>query len=354
MSSANGSVRFRRSWSSEERLVINRIQSITVAIFRIKETQMITTVNRVGFWNENVWRNIDDGVTKTALAIRVAQKVFPTVQLSSTSVPADIFNPEKMSIEEGHTRPYIELAAEFPLKNGQVNEDPNGLTAITLSKFAAKTLALAEDMLILQGREAELPHNVRVESGLESIGKGILGLVPDHRRIVVKPPDQHVPTNSGGHIYAAVVKGISLLMKDTQGPPYALIEDTNAFAATWGGVINGAPAYSALNALLKSGIFGTGAMPPNTGLLIALGGDPTTIYICDEPITEPTQKERSGQYSFRTFERVQYVARDHRAFVTLDFSYLAKDFEEEAQGREISRRKHKEEAEATHGLPKDL
>ncbi|GAC1401169.1 MAG: hypothetical protein NVSMB52_14970 [Chloroflexota bacterium] len=286
---------------------------------------MTTIVNRAGFWNDQVWGSIDDGVKQTVGAIRVGQKVFPTVQLANaTSVPADVFNPEKMSITEGHTQPFIELAVEFQLSSGQVKEEPTGATAIQLAKFAAKSLALAEDMVILQGnKDVELPHTVRIESGAESVGNGILGVVSERRKIVVHPSDPGALTNSGGEILAAIAKGISLLTKNLQAPPFALILDTNAYAATWGSVINGTPAYTVLNPVLTGGIHDTGAMPPNTGLLIALGGDPTTIYISSDPVTEPTHQGSGRQYFFRTFERVQYVARDHQAFVRLDFSYLA-------------------------------
>jgi uncharacterized linocin/CFP29 family protein len=277
------------------------------------------SASRTGFWTDQVWATIDDGVTKAVGAIRVAQKVFPTTQLPGvTSVPADHFDPADMSIAEGLTRPYVELAVEFPLTNGQVNDDLAGATAITLSKLAAKSLALAEDMIIFQGRDANLPAAVRIESGRDSIGHGIVGLV-GNRRIDVAPPDPAAPTNSGGGILAAISQGIARLTADLQAPPFALIEDTNAFAATWGSVINGAPAYTVLNQVLTGGIYGTGALPDNTALLVALGGDPTSIYIGSDPLTEPTNKERSGQYFFRTFERVQFVARDHRAFVRLDF-----------------------------------
>ena len=133
-----------------------------------------------------------------------------------------------------------------------------------------------------------------------------------------------MPTNSGSQILAAVAEGVSLLTRKVQATPYALIADTNAYAAIWGTVINGAPAYTVLNPVLTGGIHGTGAMPPDTALLIALGGDPTTIYVGSDPVTEPTHRDARGKYLFRTFERVQYVARDHRAFVRLDFSYLAR------------------------------
>lgn len=284
---------------------------------------MSTSNNRAGFWTPDVWTAIDDGVTASIGAIRVAQNVFPAYPLpNTTSVPADIFDFRNMSIAEGEMLPYVELAVEFLLTNGQVNDDPTGSAAITLSKLAAKSLALAEDIIILQGREADLPQGVRVESGQKAIGHGLLGLV-NEPVITVRPPHQGAPTNSGAEILAAIAKGIARLTEEGQAKPYALIEDTNAWAATWGSVINGEPAYSILNQVLTGGIYGTGAMPANTGLLVALGGDPTAIYVGTDAITEPTQQERSGLYSFREFERIQVVARDRRAFVKLDFPYLS-------------------------------
>src|SRR5215472_1188485 len=114
--------------------------------------------NRAAVWNDQVWKSIDDEVKKTVGAVRVAQKVFPTKQLTDvTSIPADIFNPDEMTIAEGYTKPYVEIAVEFALTNGQVNADKTGTAGITLSKFAAKDLALAEDMLIFLGTDARLP-----------------------------------------------------------------------------------------------------------------------------------------------------------------------------------------------------
>ena len=135
-----------------------------------------------------------------------------------------------------------------------------------------------------------------------------------------------------------------------QAPNFALIEDTSAFAATWGSVINGAPAYTVLNPVLAGGICGTGAMPQNTGLLIALGGDPTTIYVGSDAVTEPTYQEGSGLYYFRTFERVQYVARDQRAFVRLDFSYLPDAGNEEGKGKD-ARQEAKAEGQQRSAKP---
>jgi hypothetical protein len=294
------------------------------------------TANRSDFWDDQVWAAIDDGVTASVGAIRTAQKVFPTQSLASTtSVPAGVFDPAKMSIAEGVTKPYIELAVEFPLTNGQVNEDAAGSTAITVSKLAAKSLALAEDRIIFRGEPAVVEvtrSGVQIESGRDSVREGLLGLVSEQMIVMVDAPDPGAPTNSGGKILSAIAEGIAKLTGEMQAPPFALIEDTNAFAATWGSVINGAPAYTVLDPVLTGGIYGTGAMPLNTGLLIALGGDPTTIYISSDATTEPTHQGKGGAYFFRTFERVQYVAFDSRAFVRLDFSYLGESAKDDGDG----------------------
>ena len=50
--------------------------------------------------------------------------------------------------------------------------------------------------------------------------------------------------------------------EEGQASPFALIEDTDAWAATWGSVINGEPAYCILDQVLTGGIYGTGRCRP--------------------------------------------------------------------------------------------
>jgi hypothetical protein len=292
-----------------------------------RATAMITNnPKRAAFWGGDtgtVWAAIDLGVNNTVRNIRVIQTVILGTQLSGVmSVPDDRLNLEKMSIVEGLTKPYIELAVGFSLSNGQV-QDPTGSAATRLAKFAAKALALAEDLVFLQGEAArpQLPPTVKIESGQDFLGQGILGLVQG-QPIPVHEFDQHQLGNSGEGILAAVMAGIAKL-SSTQSGPYYLIEDMNAFIATCGTTINGIPTNQILSpALLGGSISASAAMPANTGLLIATGGDPTTIYVDTDPVTEPTHQDGPGRYFFRTFERVQYVASDPGAFVKLDFSYL--------------------------------
>ena len=59
-------------------------------------------------------------------------------------------------------------------------------------------------------------------------------------------------------------------------------------------------------------------LPQNRGLLVALAGDPTSLYVGREATTEFVRKDGS-KYFFRVVERIQFVARDPRAFVLLKF-----------------------------------
>ncbi|MCY7278990.1 MAG: hypothetical protein LH702_35955, partial [Phormidesmis sp. CAN_BIN44] len=70
--------------------------------------------------------------------------------------------------------------------------------------------------------------------------------------------------------------------------------------------------------LVEGGFYGTGALPPDRGLLVALGGDPTSLYLGREATTEFLTKKGS-RYFFKVVERIQFVARDPRSLVLLEF-----------------------------------
>jgi uncharacterized linocin/CFP29 family protein len=283
-------------------------------------TMAASKTKRASFWGGDggtVWSRIDVGVNETVQGVRVVQNVIAGAHVPGMSVPYEELNPDELSFAEGRTKPYIELAVEFSITNGQVM-DPTGAAAIKLAKFSARDLAIAEDLVFLQGEDAMLPPTVRIESGRDALGKGILGLVADSHRVSV--PRSHDSIESGAGVLQAVMRGIAILIGASQSGPYYIIQDMESYAATFGTVVNGNPTNEVLRTALVGGaIYPSTAMPARTSLLIATGGDPTTIYVDTDPTTEPTHQGGTGRYHFRTFERVQYVASDRRAFVALDF-----------------------------------
>src|SRR5439155_5698199 len=127
-------------------------------------------------WNDAIWQDIDKAVLAEIGRIRVAQKIFPSSPMSNGSyVPADIFDPDTMSIAEGQTKPFIEISVEFPLTQTQVENEATLKTGRTLARLATKSLALAEDLLFFQGADAKLPPEIRVVNR-NSAQNGLLGV----------------------------------------------------------------------------------------------------------------------------------------------------------------------------------
>src|SRR5208283_6042328 len=84
-----------------------------------------------------------------------------------------------------------------------------------------------------------------------------------------------VPGVYGQNTFNAVVTGISELNQNLQPGPFALILEFSVFADTFAAY---APTFiitaDRITPLVTGGFFGTTALPPRTGLLVSLGGEP--------------------------------------------------------------------------------
>src|ERR1700722_12726950 len=126
-------------------------------------------------WSADVWQAIADAVTKEVAKIRAGQKVFPTTMLDGdpTELQDESIDFRNLSIREGRTKQFVEIYQEFPLTGTQVAKEAADKTCQTLSRMAAKALALAEDTVIFQGRDGNLGA-IR-EDQVEAAAHGLLG-----------------------------------------------------------------------------------------------------------------------------------------------------------------------------------
>jgi uncharacterized linocin/CFP29 family protein len=291
------------------------------------------------FWNETIWKGINDEVRKVAGTVRVAQKVFPTVILDNPSnIPDDTFDLANDTIFEGLTKPLVEISALFKLTPNQVANEASLQTALKLAKLRASNLARIEDLIIFQGNNAFTPPNLPLSPQREnvrnltigSVGTGLLGVATDPipgtfppnppiAVLALAPPQPGV--RYGENTLAAVVQGIGVLNGQSQPGPFALILDYRIVADAYSVIgDNLTTTADLITPLVTGGFFGTAALPAFTGLLVSLGGAPITIYVGIEATTAFTTKNNIEDYLFRVFERVQFDARDPRALVRLNFA----------------------------------
>lgn len=292
-------------------------------------------------WDENTWKEINDAVVAEVLKVRTAQKVFPTMVLENnpTEIPNDVINFTDLSIKEGQTKQFVEIYHEFPLTVTQVSKESQLKTCKTLARMAAKALALAEDTVIFQGQNGTLPSNVKADPDqITSAGNGLLGEAnppdadddPKKSNKVSKPINIDFPKDRkpgvlyGENTFSAVAEGIAKLTAKAQAPKFALFLPVKAYADTFVPPSNASLVTTAerIKPLVEGGFMETVTLPQDRGLLVALAGDPTSLYVGREATTEFVRKEGS-KYFFRVVERIQFVARDPRAFVLLKFEQEA-------------------------------
>jgi uncharacterized linocin/CFP29 family protein len=277
---------------------------------------------REGMWTPQIWSEIDRAVTADVGRVRVAQKIFPSQQKpGQDNVQADILTVsnapgDPLMIQEGVTLPFLEIAAKFALTQSQMNNEGTLRTAQTLAQLSARKVALAEDLLFFQGGKAQLPVGVTVANGNQG-WTGLLDIPGTLKPIEVTP----LPSGGfGENTFKGVSQGISELIAAGHPGPYALVLETEMFADIHAPVPNTLVTTSdRISPLVEGRYYGTGTLPSRTGLLVSLGGNPTTIHIAQDIVAVTNWQDPFGNYRFRVYERVQVVAREPNAFVKLVF-----------------------------------
>lgn len=280
-------------------------------------------------WSQDICTDIDTAIMTVVGQIRRAQTVFQPILLtdSQTSVPADLLAtsaPHVLSIEEGKTRPLIELSTEFTLTQSQADNEASLHTGKTLALLAAKALALGEDALLFEGEGAQVPPSIKV-SNKDSAGDGLLGAALETIE-VSRSAEAGYPES----IFTAVVDGIAKLVSKGQPGPYALFLASSVFADTYAPLPTTLVTTADRIIPLVPGGFCSVAILSDprrideravpAGLLVSLGGNPTSIYVGADTTLEYTQRDQQGRLFFRLFERIQFVAREREALVKFRFT----------------------------------
>jgi uncharacterized linocin/CFP29 family protein len=272
-------------------------------------------------WNDTVWNTLDAAVHDEFHRSAVALKFVPFHgQLDNAmTVPADVIDLDSMTVDEAGVSALVELGIDFGLTRQQTASEEQNETGVTLATRSANMLAMAEDLAIFMGDGAfkdPLFKRVRKRSG--NAGTGLLASATD--TVTVKAVAAGPPKRYGEATFAAVADAYARLQKRGHYGPYALALTTEIYADTF------APLASTLvmpadriRALVELGLFGTGALPDSTGVMVSVGGNSMDLVVGIEPTTEFLQQDPDGFYRFRVFERFALRVKDRSAIVALKF-----------------------------------
>jgi uncharacterized linocin/CFP29 family protein len=286
-----------------------------------------------GGWVAGNWADINEVIKKEAAQVRVVQKVFPAAPVSGASyVPAETLNLATMRIDEGVTRRLVEMQGRFQLTQTQVESEATNHAGLKLARLVAKTLALAEDLVLLQGKKFVSGSDVTVDGAkpltpnvqLVDPGSVEIGLVDEAQGAVPMPSGQY-PAD----FVQEVLDGVARLTELGEPGPYALLMADDAYGKLYQAQANSSVTYgSIIKQIVTGGLYPTGALRRTGGwgangafgLLASLSGESVSIYVGSEPCTAFVQTDINGVLQFRVFERVQYVVRNKQALLRLEFA----------------------------------
>jgi uncharacterized linocin/CFP29 family protein len=287
-------------------------------------------------WSQEIWNRIDQGVHNECQRTKVARKFLPLygpVAAGQTTVHSDAVavDGQSLGVDETATTPLVEILADFKLTAQQVDREEELMTAVTLATRAANLIAQAEDVLIFQGQAAvEGPQQhplfrdgkVRLLSG--NAGTGLLGGLPANQIINV-PPIDAAEQRFGENTFKEVAEAYSRLqsgegLAQAHYGPYALVLHHEPYADTY------APLATTLimpadriKPLVTAGFYGTGTVPPLTGLLVSLGGNTMDLVVGMDVTTSFLQEDPDGRYRLRVWERFALRRKDETATIELKF-----------------------------------
>jgi uncharacterized linocin/CFP29 family protein len=269
-------------------------------------------------WPNELWARLDQAVHAEVDRTGVAGKMLPLQgpMPEATTVPADVIDERTMTVPDDVVLPIVELSVEFALSRAQVDGEATLGAGVTLATRAANLLAQAEDLLVLQGDSAAAHPIFEQVKQRGSAGPGLLAAAP--AEIEVPSSAGH----AGEQTVGALARAYAELASKGQSGPYALALHTQQYANIFEPLENTlVMPVDRLRPLLTQGLFGTAALPENSGLVLSVGGSTIDLVVGVEPAVAFLQVGTGGMYHFRVFERLAVRLKDPAALVRLDFQH---------------------------------
>ncbi|MGH7601375.1 MAG: encapsulin, partial [bacterium] len=152
-------------------------------------------------------------------------------------------------------------------------------------------------------------------------GKPSVGLLDAAKTTIQVPFRNADELTFGENTYNAIIDAVAKLIAAGENGPYAGLFSFDTFADLNKSLPDRLDTpYDRAKEVLTAGIYSTGAMPRNTGLILSQGGHPFGLYVAKDFITAFNFIDQSGDHRFQICGRDALVIRVPEALVKLVFA----------------------------------
>ena len=283
-------------------------------------------------WTDEQWARVNNAIQEEASRARVAATFLPMVG----PLPADadfvrreqFVNQNPIRIEDRLTIRLATLQVMVSLRGAQM-ADPELTSALALFRRAANVLARLEDTVVFDGLAAgpvlpgdvippvapargagQLPAGWEITGGEQNQGLWQAGL---DNPVPIDIDDQ----NNGINLVRGVSDAIGRLEARGQFGPYAAALDQDLFriAQTPDPLV--LPQDRIIPFLGGGSLLRCSALPPYTGVMVALGGAPVELVVATDTSLQFLQLTTMPRFVFRVFEKLVLRIKEPAAISAL-------------------------------------
>jgi uncharacterized linocin/CFP29 family protein len=288
-------------------------------------------------WSEEQCNRVSKVVQAEAQKARVAAQFLPTNPVSDVTAVAvpnrtlqlkdsTVKPPEKfLSVDNMPNTVLTTFAVNIKL-TAQEMADPEQASALIQFRRAANIIARLEDALIFRGQSEAgatppgvdgLPPVFTVNAGTKQPGlhsqpgEGGYG---DRLVVDINPGGEHPGNALAGKIIAAVGE----LENAGQNRPFALVLGQKAFANLHDPTAAMILPRDRVVPFLEGPLLRSSTLPPDSGVLVALGGAPPEVVVSSELHVRFLQITTDPYFVFRISERIALRVTDWKSIVVFN------------------------------------
>jgi uncharacterized linocin/CFP29 family protein len=302
----------------------------------------MTTNNPQVPWTDEQWARVNQVVQEEASRARVAATFLPLigplpgdadfVRKEAIYYPAAVFQvqggpPYQVSIDDRNIRQLATLQIKVRVRGAQM-ADPEMASVLAMFRRAANVLARLEDTVVFRGLVADptqpVGPNIPVIVPAEVPGLGpviwqITGGEPLPGLLDAAAGQPVVmPARTGDQLVIAVSDAIGALDDSGHFGPFALVLGNDLFVLAQTPATGLVLPQDRIIPFLGGGsLLRSSTLPPDQGVVVALGGTPVELIVATDVCFEFLQLTLEPAFLFRVCEKMVLRVKEPAAIVRL-------------------------------------